>query len=238
MAVSDLACALAFAPDVKGLRQLNGLPAELSDVEVAEYAFQRRRALTGKDALPPALRQLAGFAYFGRRDGAFQLHSAAGACEAELLTAFCELAAGSGLSRWSEQEASLTSLSLRALQAGLSAGQGWAGLRACSTLASLLAEEVGEAPCLETVARLAGLPLPRGGDDEACWRAVQARDWAAIRVDAELRALASWLLGLRYRTLSAQLEQAQREAEEQDLRSWLLANPAAHLRAFATAWSG
>ena len=38
-------------PDVAGLRRLNDLPGELSDDEVAELAFQQRRAKTGNDFL-------------------------------------------------------------------------------------------------------------------------------------------------------------------------------------------
>ena len=38
-------------PDVAGLRRLNDLPAGLSDDEVAELAFQQRRAQTGNDFL-------------------------------------------------------------------------------------------------------------------------------------------------------------------------------------------
>ena len=38
-------------PDVPGLRRINDLPGELSDDEVAELAFQQRRARTGNDFL-------------------------------------------------------------------------------------------------------------------------------------------------------------------------------------------
>ncbi len=39
-------------PDVAGIRTLEDLPAELSDYEVAEWAFQQRRASHGNDFLP------------------------------------------------------------------------------------------------------------------------------------------------------------------------------------------
>ena len=38
-------------PDVAGLRRLNDLADALSDDEVAELAFQQRRARTGNDFL-------------------------------------------------------------------------------------------------------------------------------------------------------------------------------------------
>ena len=46
-------------PDVAGLRRLHDLPAELSDAEVAELAFQQRRAQNGTDFLPHHLQRVA-----------------------------------------------------------------------------------------------------------------------------------------------------------------------------------
>ena len=62
-------------PDVTGLRRLNDLPPELSDDEVAELAFQQRRARTGNDFL--------------------QLHLQ------RVVTISCVLRAGDGLKVWS-----------------------------------------------------------------------------------------------------------------------------------------
>ena len=45
-------------PDVAGLRRLNDLPAGLSDDEVAELAFQQRRAKTGNDFLQLHLQRI------------------------------------------------------------------------------------------------------------------------------------------------------------------------------------
>lgn len=45
-------------PDVAGLRRLHGLPADLSDAEVAELAFQQRRAQNGSDFLPHYLQRI------------------------------------------------------------------------------------------------------------------------------------------------------------------------------------
>ncbi len=45
-------------PDVAGLRRLNELPPELSDDEVAELAFQQRRAKGGSDFLPLHLQRV------------------------------------------------------------------------------------------------------------------------------------------------------------------------------------
>jgi predicted PolB exonuclease-like 3'-5' exonuclease len=45
-------------PDVQGIRALHGLPDELGAEEVAEYAFQLRRASNGSDFLPHHLQRV------------------------------------------------------------------------------------------------------------------------------------------------------------------------------------
>jgi hypothetical protein len=46
-------------PDVEGLRRLHALDPALSDDEVAELAFQHRRAASGHDFLPLHLQRVA-----------------------------------------------------------------------------------------------------------------------------------------------------------------------------------
>ena len=45
-------------PDVPGLRRLHDLDDSLSDAEVAEMAFQQRRAQNGSDFLPHYLQRV------------------------------------------------------------------------------------------------------------------------------------------------------------------------------------
>lgn len=45
-------------PDVAGIRTLHDLPADLPDAEVAEFAFQKRRAQNGSDFLPLHLQRV------------------------------------------------------------------------------------------------------------------------------------------------------------------------------------
>lgn len=235
--MKGVALVLDGVPDVAGLRLLNSLPAELSDVEVAEYAFQRRRALTAGDSLPPYLQKIAGFACFWRDEHGFHVHSAAGMVETELLVdLFSRLASGGALTCWSEQEASLAALRWRALQAGVEAGACWGCLSGVEALAARFAVDAGETPALASVARLAGLPLEQGTSEELAWRAVQECDWGGMRVRSELRALTAWLLDLRYQTLSGAMTRAARLDEEALLRDWLQQSPSEHLRGFAAAW--
>ena len=54
-----LAFDIETIPDVAGIRRVHGLPADLSDRDVAELAFQMRRTKTGSDFLPPQLQRVA-----------------------------------------------------------------------------------------------------------------------------------------------------------------------------------
>jgi hypothetical protein len=53
-----LAFDIETVPDVDGIRKLHALPADLPDAEVAEVAFQKRRAQTGNDFLPSHLQKV------------------------------------------------------------------------------------------------------------------------------------------------------------------------------------
>src|SRR5437763_140331 len=47
-----LAFDIETVPDIAGLRLLHGIEAQISDHDVAEFAFRERRARTGHDFLP------------------------------------------------------------------------------------------------------------------------------------------------------------------------------------------
>ena len=53
-----LAFDIETIPDVAGIRKLHDLPADLSDNEVAEFAFQQRRAASGNDFLQLHLQRI------------------------------------------------------------------------------------------------------------------------------------------------------------------------------------
>ncbi len=77
-------------PDVAGLRDLHGLPADLSDAEVAELAFQRQRAKNGSDFLPHHLQRVAVISCVMRSDDGFKVWSLAEPklTEAEIIQRF------------------------------------------------------------------------------------------------------------------------------------------------------
>lgn len=56
--IRSVCLAIQTAADAQRLRALHGLPADLPDLEVAEYALQRQRARGQNGALPPYLLSL------------------------------------------------------------------------------------------------------------------------------------------------------------------------------------
>jgi predicted PolB exonuclease-like 3'-5' exonuclease len=64
-------------PDIAGLRKLHGLADELSDSEVAEFAFQKQRAKSGNDFLPHYLQRVIVISYVLRDGERFLVRSLA-----------------------------------------------------------------------------------------------------------------------------------------------------------------
>lgn len=229
-----LVFALDSVPDVAALRRLNRLPAELSDAEVAEFAFQRQRAANAADDLPGYLQQLAAYACCWLDEQGFQLRSAAGPDEPALLQSlFAHLGQGRQLLRWSEREASVEGLRWRALQGCVVAGPAWAALDGCGFI---LEAQQAPAPAVSALALLAGLPSLREPSGESRWQAALAQDWVSLREGAELRALTSWLLQQRKELVAGTISRELFERQQASLRDWLADASAPYLRDFAAAW--
>ncbi|MDQ7988100.1 MAG: hypothetical protein REI09_00580 [Candidatus Dactylopiibacterium sp.] len=234
--------ALGSLPDIAGLRRLHGLPAALSDSEVAEFAFQRRRAEAGHDLLAPHACAFAAFAV-ARIDteGRFSLQAASHAelaDEAALIGAcLAALAHDSAPLAWSEHEASLANLRLRALQAGLVAAPGWLRLTGGAFIGHHLAAP-SDAPDLSAMARLCGLPLATGFDAGQLWRRTLAGDAGAAREDVMLRAVVTCVLALRHAVLQGECSPALQARAHTDLRAWLAHRDEPALAAFGAAWGG
>ena len=85
-----LAFDIETIPDVAGIRKLHDLPAELSDAEVAEFAFQKQRAKNGSDFLPLHLQRVVVISYALRDHDKFMVRSLAEpeASEAQIVQRF------------------------------------------------------------------------------------------------------------------------------------------------------
>ena len=85
-----LAFDIETVPDIAGLRLLRDLDAKLSDRDVAEHAFQQRRAQTGQDFLPLHLHRVVAIACALREGDSFRCWSLGSPAdgEGELLRRF------------------------------------------------------------------------------------------------------------------------------------------------------
>ena len=72
-----LAFDIETVPDCAGIRRLHALPDALSDAEVAELAFQRKRAQSGNDFLPLHLHRVVAISCVLRDDEGIRAFSIA-----------------------------------------------------------------------------------------------------------------------------------------------------------------
>ena len=123
--MNDLFLSVQAAPDPVSIRRLAGLPAELLDEEVVEYALQRQRARAGNEVLPLQMQRVVAIGCGLRGGEQLDFHELQDVDEARLLSRFfAAIPAQTRLVVWSAQEASSALLSLRALLAGV-AGAHW-----------------------------------------------------------------------------------------------------------------
>src|SRR5216683_7647419 len=78
-----LAFDIETVPDIAGLRLLHGIDAQISDHDVAEFAFRERRARTGHDFLPLHQHRVVAIACALRDEDSFRCWSLGSAEESE-----------------------------------------------------------------------------------------------------------------------------------------------------------
>ena len=248
-------------PDVAGLRRLNDLADALSDDEVAELAFQQRRAKTGNDFL--------------------QLHLQ------RVVTISCVLRTGEGLKVWSLSEPDLNEgaiiqrffdgiekftpqivswngggfdlpvLHYRGMLHGVAAPRYWDlgdGDYADSRdfkwnnyisryhtrhldLMDLLALYNGRANApLDDLAKLFGFPGKLGMDGGKVWEAWQGGKIAEIRDYCETDVINTYLVYNRFRRLRGELTAEEEVAEGEFVKAQLAKIGAPHWQEFLAAW--
>ena len=248
-------------PDVPGLRRLNDLPAELSDDEVAELAFQQRRARTGNDFLPLHLQRVVTISCVLRTIEGFKVWSLSepDLDEGAIIQRFFD-----GIEKFTPQIVSwngsgfdLPVLHYRALLHGVSAPRYWDmgdGNYADSRefkwnnylsryhtrhldLMDLLALYNGRANApLDELAKLLGFPGKLGMDGGKVWEAWQAGGIADIRDYCETDVVNTYLVFNRFRRLRGELSVAEEQAEIEFIKTHLGRIDAAHWREFLAAW--
>lgn len=248
-------------PDVDGLRTLHELPVELSDAEVAEYAFQKQRAKNGSDFLPHHLQRVAVISFVLRSDEGFKVVSLAEpkSSEAEIVQMFFK-----GIEKYTPQLVSwngggfdLPVLHYRGLIHGVVAPRYWEMGEGGSydardfkwnnyisryhsrhtDLMDLLAMYSGRANApLDELAKLMGFPGKLGMDGSAVWQGWLDGKIDEIRDYCETDVVNTYLVYLRFQLMRGTLTTAEHEDEVALVRHQLESLPQDHWRKFLAAW--
>jgi predicted PolB exonuclease-like 3'-5' exonuclease len=249
-----LAFDIETIPDVAGIRRLHDLPAELPDAEVAEVAFQKRRAQLGYDFLAPHLHRVAVISCVMRSDDGIKVFSLEGD-EADVIRRFYE-----GLEKYVPQLVSwngggfdLPVLNYRALALGVAASKFWDQgeddkdfrwnsyvgryhARHCDLMDVLAMYQPRNNAPLDEVAQLAGLPGKIGIGGAQVWSAWLDGKAAEIRDYCEADTANTYLLWLRFQRLRGAMSEAQHGKECALLRETLEKQKSSHWREFLSRW--
>ena len=248
-------------PDVPGLRRLHGIYATLSDSEVAEMAFQQRRAQNGSDFLQHHLQRIVVISCALRAGKDLRVFSL---CEpefgeGEIIQRFFD-----GIEKFTPQLVSwngggfdLPVLHYRGLIHGVTAPRYWDlgdGDYADSRdfkwnnyisryhtrhldLMDLMAlyQPRANAP-LDDLAKLAGFPGKLGMDGGKVWDGWQAGEIAGIRDYCETDVMNTYLVSLRFRLMRGELSRADYTQEIEFVRGELARLDKPHWHEFLAAW--
>ena len=248
-------------PDVPGLRRINDLPGELSDDEVAELAFQQRRARTGNDFLQLHLQRVVTISCVLRTSEGLKVWSLSepDLNEGAIIQRFFD-----GIEKFTPQIVSwngggfdLPVLHYRAMLHGVSAPRYWDmgdGNYADSRefkwnnyisryhtrhldLMDLLALYNGRANApLDELAKLFGFPGKLGMDGGKVWDAWQDGGIAGIRDYCETDVVNTYLVYNRFRRLRGELTADEERSEAEFIRAHLDKIGAPHWQEFLAAW--
>ena len=248
-------------PDVAGLRRLNDLPAELSDEEVAELAFQQRRAKSGNDFLPLHLQRIVTISCVLRTSEGFKVWSLSepDLNEGAIIQRFFD-----GIEKFTPQIVSwngggfdLPVLHYRGMLHGVVAPRYWDmgdGDYADSRdfkwnnyisryhtrhldLMDLLALYNGRANApLDELAKLFGFPGKLGMDGGKVWSAWQDGQIAEIRDYCETDVVNTYLVYNRFRRMRGELTAEEEVAEVEFVKAQLARIGAPHWQEFLAAW--
>jgi len=252
-----LAFDIETVPDCPGIRRLHDLPDSLPDAEVAEVAFQRRRAATGSDFLQPHLQRVVAIACVMRDDECIRVWSLGQSSDPEkaLIQRFFE-----GIERYTPQLVSwngggfdLPVLNYRGLLHGVNAAQFWESgdenrdfrfnnytsryhTRHLDLMDVLAMYQPRNNAPLDEVAQVAGLPGKIGMHGSAVWDAFRNGGIDRIRSYCEADTANTYLLYLRYQVLRGSMTLERFRHECGVLRAALekLAQP--HWTEFLSRW--
>ncbi len=252
-----LAFDIETAPDCAGLRRLYELDAALSDKDVAEIAFARRRASANHDFLQLHQHRVIAIACALREGEGFRVWSLGTAedSEAELIRRFFD-----GVEKYTPQLVSwngggfdLPVLHYRGLVNGISAPRYWDQgednrdfkwnnyisryhARHLDLMDLLALYQPRNNVPLDEMARLCGFPGKLGMDGSQVWGAYLAGELRDIRSYCETDAANTYLMYLRFQLLRGVFDPAQYQREIELVRGTLAKSTDAHWREFLEAW--
>jgi len=251
-----LAFDIETVPDCPGMRRLYDLPEDLPDAEVAEVAYQKRRAVTGNDFLPPHLQRVVVISCVLRQDEEVRVFSIGEpeSGEAAAIQRFFD-----GINKytpqivsWNGRNFDLPVLAARGLIHGVAAacfwdtGQDnkdakWANYinrfhERHLDLMDVLSMYGGRGAPLHEVARLAGLPGKLGVGGAQVWDSYRAGDVASIRDYCEADCANTYLLYLRFQMMRCALSREQYERETGLLRAFMQKQDRPHWKEFLSLW--
>ena len=252
-----LAFDIETIPDCAGIRRLYELPDSLSDAEVAEVAFQKRRTQTGSDFLPPHLQRVVVISCVMREGDQVRIWSM-GEPEQDERTAIQRFQ--DGLERYTPQLVSwngggfdLPVLNYRALLHGINAAQFWEmgdenrdfrynnyvsryHTRHLDLMDVLAMYQPRNNSPLDEVAQVAGLPGKIGLHGSQVWEEFQSGGIERIRSYCEADTANTYLLYLRYQLVRGAMTLPHFKRECAVLRAALekLAQP--HWAEFLSRW--
>jgi predicted PolB exonuclease-like 3'-5' exonuclease len=252
-----LAFDIETIPDVAGLRMLHRIPAGISDRDVAQMAFHRRRQATGSDFLPLHLQRVVALACALRERNSFTVWSLGepGELEAGLVQRFFD-----GIEKYTPQLVSwngggfdLPVLHYRGLVNGVQARRYWDlgdddrdfrynnyigryHTRHLDLMDLLSLYQPRAAAPLDEIAQLLGFPGKLGMDGGQVWDAVQRGELLRVRDYCEVDAANTYLVFLRFQLMRGVLGVPQYQSELELVRATLARSSAAHWREFLAAW--
>ena len=245
-------------PDCEGLRRLHDLPADLPDGEVAEVAFQQRRAKTGNDFLPTHLQRVAVISCLLRSDDGLRVFSI-GEPESDERSAIQRFFEGIDkyvpqLVSWNGRGFDLPVLAARGLVKGATAACFWdTGAdnkdfkwsnyinrfhdRHLDLMDALSLYGGGRGSPLDELAKLAGFPGKLGMDGSEVWSSYRNGGIGAIRDYCETDVVNTYLLYLRFQHMRCVYSAERYAAELALVRSTLEKREEPHWREFLQRWT-